>query len=52
MMFGHLPTGILSRHGYQGCLASLELGDQAGHPLVEAVVPSMEVTHGCRGQWS
>ena len=50
MMFGHLPPGILSQHGYQGCVASLELGDQSAHPLVDAVVPSQEVTQGCRGK--
>ena len=50
MMFGHLPAGILSRHGYLGCVASLELGDQSIHPLVDAVVPSQEVIRGCTGQ--
>ena len=48
-MFGHLPEGILSQQGYRGCLASLELADQAISPLAEAVVPSHHVVQGCQG---
>jgi len=48
-MFGHLPRGIISRVGYLGCLASLELAGQSIHPLEDAVVPSSEVSEGCQG---
>ena len=48
-MFGHLPRGIISKVGYLGCLASLELADQSVHPLEDAVVPSSEVSEGCQG---
>ena len=51
-MFGHLPHGILSQQGYRGCLATLELADQAVSPLLEAVVPSDQVVHGCQGKFS
>ena len=50
-MFGHLPAGILSSQGYTGCLASLELAHQAVRPLLEAVVPSDQVVHGCQGKF-
>ena len=52
-MFGELPAGILSKTGYLGCLAGLELGGPEGvapHPLEDAVVPSTEVTRGCQGE--
>ena len=49
-MFGNLPYGILSKVGYVGCLASLELAKQSVHPLDDAVVPSSEVTEGCQGR--
>ena len=51
-MFGHLPYGIISKVGYVGCLASLELADQSVHPLDDAVVPSSEVSEGCQGNLS
>ena len=49
-MFGHLPEGILSQHGYLGCISSLELGQQSVNPLTDAVVPSQEVAQGCKGK--
>lgn len=49
-MFGHLPEGILSHHGYLGCISSLELGQQSVNPLTDAVVPSQEVVQGCKGK--
>ena len=49
-MFGNLPKGILSSHGYLGCLASVELGHVASHPIADAVVPSQHVMQGCQGK--
>ena len=49
-MFGHLPYGIISKVGYVGCMASLELAEQSVHPLDDAVVPSSEVSDGCQGK--
>ena len=49
-MFGHLPQGILSSHGYLGCISSLELGLQSVNPLTDAVVPSSDVVPGCKGK--
>ena len=51
-MFGHLPQGILSSHGYLGCISSLELGLQSVNPLTDAVVPSSDVVPGCKGKYS
>lgn len=50
-MFGKLPKGILSTHGYLGCVANLELGHTSADPLLDAVVPSQEVVRGCQGKY-
>ena len=51
-MYGKLPAEIVSTKGYQGCLASLDLGGEAADPLNNAVVPSSLVEEGCDGKWS
>ena len=50
-MLGSLPAGVVSTRGYLGCLAGLELGQEAAHPLAgeHTLVPSTEVTQGCTG---
>jgi hypothetical protein len=50
-MYEELPAGIVSRWGYQGCIADLEISQELVHPLRSAVVPSPDVTPGCPGGW-
>jgi hypothetical protein len=49
-MYEELPGGLVSRWGYQGCLADLEISGELVHPLRSAVVPSPDVTPGCTGR--
>ncbi|KAL0121241.1 hypothetical protein PUN28_008721 [Cardiocondyla obscurior] len=42
-----LPKQILSRHGFEGCLASLDLSGESTDLISDAVVPSSLVTSGC-----
>ena len=50
-MYGKLPSEILSNVGFQGCLASLELNDEAADPINNALVPSEYVSNGCDGEY-
>nr|CAD7261985.1 unnamed protein product [Timema shepardi] len=43
------PSKIQSRHGYEGCLASLDLNGESPNIMVDAVVPSSQLTAGCEG---
>ncbi|XP_036146252.1 neurexin-1 isoform X5 [Monomorium pharaonis] len=45
--YGQLPKHILSRHGFEGCLASLDLSGESTDLITDAVVPSSLVTSGC-----
>lgn len=45
--YGLLPKPILSRHGFEGCLASLDLSGESTDLITDAVVPSSLVTSGC-----
>ncbi|XP_018360196.1 PREDICTED: neurexin-1 isoform X4 [Trachymyrmex cornetzi] len=45
--YGQLPKQILSRHGFEGCLASLDLSGESTDLITDAVVPSSLVTSGC-----
>ncbi|TGZ57018.1 Neurexin-3-alpha [Temnothorax longispinosus] len=45
--YGILPKQILSRHGFEGCLASLDLSGESTDLITDAVVPSSLVTSGC-----
>ncbi|XP_025992854.2 neurexin-1 isoform X3 [Solenopsis invicta] len=45
--YGLLPKQILSRHGFEGCLASLDLSGESTDLITDAVVPSSLVTSGC-----
>ena len=48
-MYGKLPRGIVSKFGYQGCLASLDLNGEAADPVKNVLVPSQHVSEGCEG---
>ncbi|XP_048506164.1 neurexin-3 isoform X4 [Athalia rosae] len=45
--YAQLPKQILSRHGFEGCLASLDLSGESPDLLSDAVVPSSSVESGC-----
>ncbi|KAG7203258.1 hypothetical protein KM043_010356 [Ampulex compressa] len=45
--YGQLPKQILSRHGFEGCLASLDLSGESTDLISDAVVPSSLVESGC-----
>ncbi|XP_054713514.1 neurexin-1-like [Uloborus diversus] len=46
---GQLPKLVQSRHGFEGCLASLDLNGETVDPITDAVVPSTLVSTGCAG---
>ncbi|XP_021923606.1 neurexin-3 isoform X3 [Zootermopsis nevadensis] len=48
-MYSFLPKQIQSRQGYEGCLASLDLNGESPNLMVDAVVPSSQLTSGCEG---
>ena len=48
-MYGKLPTEIVSKFGYQGCLASLDVNGEAVNPVKNVLVPSQHVSEGCEG---
>ncbi|XP_037909404.1 neurexin-1 isoform X2 [Hermetia illucens] len=48
-MYAKLPSAISSRSGFEGCLASLDLGDTSPTLTSDAVVPSSLVVSGCEG---
>ncbi|XP_060645935.1 neurexin 1 isoform X5 [Drosophila nasuta] len=48
-MYSKLPGSISSRSGFEGCLASLDLGDTSPSLTSDAVVPSSLVVSGCEG---
>lgn len=48
-MYSKLPGSISSRSGFEGCLASLDLGDASPSLTSDAVVPSSLVVSGCEG---
>ncbi|KAK6635116.1 hypothetical protein RUM44_000365 [Polyplax serrata] len=42
-----LPKQIQSRHGYEGCLGSLDLNGESPNAVIEALIPSNQVVKGC-----
>ncbi|XP_063235605.1 neurexin 1 isoform X2 [Bacillus rossius redtenbacheri] len=48
-MYATLPKQIQAKHGFEGCLASLDLNGESPNIAVDAVVPSSQVTAGCEG---
>ena len=49
-MYGKLPREIVSKFGYQGCLGSLDVNDEAVDPIKNVLVPSQYVSEGCEGK--
>jgi len=49
-MYANLPQPLVSKFGFQGCLASLELGIEAVDPTKDALVTSPLVSEGCEAQ--
>ncbi|XP_076378751.1 neurexin 1 isoform X3 [Megalopta genalis] len=47
LQYSQLPKQILSSHGFEGCLASLDLSGESTNLIVDAVVPSSLVESGC-----
>ncbi|XP_076226293.1 neurexin 1 isoform X6 [Nomia melanderi] len=47
LQYSQLPKQILSRHGFEGCLASLDLSGESTNLISDAVVPSSLVESGC-----
>ncbi|KAK0080605.1 hypothetical protein PV325_013664 [Microctonus aethiopoides] len=45
--YSQLPKHILSRHGFEGCLASLDLSGESIDLMTDAVVTSSLVESGC-----
>jgi neurexin len=48
-MFSQLPKQIQSRHGFEGCLASIDLNGESPNLVEDAEIPSSLVTPGCEG---
>ncbi|XP_077296865.1 neurexin 1 isoform X2 [Arctopsyche grandis] len=48
-MYAGLGTGIVSRQGFEGCLASLDLPGESPSLIDDAVVPSSSLLTGCEG---
>ena len=44
-----MPTPIVSRTGFQGCISSLETNGELIDPIRHALVPSHLVEEGCEG---
>lgn len=49
-MYNFLPRQIQSRHGFEGCLASLDLNGESPDTTLDALVPSPLVVPGCEGE--
>ncbi|KAL1122948.1 hypothetical protein AAG570_003273 [Ranatra chinensis] len=47
--YQQLPKQVQSKHGFEGCLASLDLNGESPDILIDAVVPSSLVAAGCDG---
>ncbi|OWR44807.1 hypothetical protein KGM_214753 [Danaus plexippus plexippus] len=48
-MYTSLPVGVLSRQGFEGCMASLDLPGESPSLIEDAVVPSSSLVSGCEG---
>jgi hypothetical protein len=49
-MYNFLPRQMQSRHGFEGCLASLDLNGESPDTTLDALVPSPLVVPGCEGE--
>ena len=50
-MYGSLPRPLLSKSGFQGCIASFETNGELEDPIKHALVPSPLVEEGCEGNF-
>ncbi|XP_055322303.1 neurexin-3 isoform X3 [Sitodiplosis mosellana] len=48
-MYTKLPPAVVSRNGFEGCLASIDFADISPSLTEDAVVPSSLVVNGCEG---
>lgn len=48
-MYISLSNGIVSKHGFEGCIASLDLPGESPSLIDDAVVPSSSLLTGCEG---
>lgn len=48
-MYNTLPQQIRSRHGFEGCLASVDMTGETIDLIHDAVIPSTLVSKGCAG---
>ncbi|XP_076318595.1 neurexin 1-like [Tachypleus tridentatus] len=47
--YNSLPKLVQSKHGFEGCLASLDLNGETVDPITDAIIPSTLVSDGCAG---
>lgn len=45
-----LPKDLHARHGFEGCLASLEINGNAPDLTIDPLIPSSLTTPGCLGK--
>lgn len=48
-MYTTMPRPLLSKSGFQGCIASFETNGELEDPIKHALVPSPLVEDGCEG---
>lgn len=48
-MYPKLPSAVMSRNGFEGCLGSIDFADISPSLTEDAVVPSSLVVNGCEG---
>ena len=48
-MYSSLPRPLMSKSGFQGCIASFETNGELEDPIKHALVPSPMVEEGCEG---
>ena len=48
-LYSTLPRPLLSKSGFQGCIASFETNGELEDPIKHALVPSPLVEEGCEG---
>ncbi|XP_076366546.1 neurexin 1-like [Tachypleus tridentatus] len=48
-MYDNLPKLVQSKHGFEGCIASLDMNGEIVNPIADAIIPSTLVSAGCAG---